>query len=75
MIWNFTVLDNKPIHLNLSSNIQSSFAGNEKNTGLKLCKNVKLIEEIEKNTVDYSNEKAIATNKEKGGKQKYKFRN
>ena len=54
--------------MNLSSNVQSSFVGNEKNTGLKLCKNVKLIEEIEKNTVDYSNEKAIATNKEKGGK-------
>jgi len=35
---------------------------------LELCKNVKLIEEIEKNTVDYSNEKVIATNKEKGGK-------
>tara|TARA_B100000809_G_scaffold115496_1_gene113649 strand:+ start:2104 stop:2271 length:168 start_codon:yes stop_codon:yes gene_type:complete len=41
---------------------------------LKLCENARPIEAIEKNSVDYSNEKATAINQAKGERRKTKIR-
>jgi hypothetical protein len=46
----------------------------KKNKRLKLCENARPIEEIEKNSVDYSNEKATAINQAKGERRKIKIR-
>ena len=78
MILNFTVKiykSNMPgSRLSLYSVVQSSSSGNKKNKRLKLCENARPIEEIEKNSVDYSNEKATAINQAKGERRKIKIR-